>query len=203
MGRRDERSGLSNAFDSASYPTREPEILIAGDRWAWKRTDLGSDYPPASYTLKYSARLEGDGATEIEITASASGTEFLVEVASTNTATYTAGTYHWQAYIVRDADSERVTVDRGTFEVRPNRDTATADPRSHARKVLDSIETVIEALAAKRHGSYSLLGRTMTYRDLPELREMRDRYRAEVVLEERAERRRRGLGHDGRVLVRL
>ncbi len=57
-------------FDSADYPETEPNILIAGDRWVWKRTDLGTDYPPAAFSLKYSARLEGSTASEIEITAS-------------------------------------------------------------------------------------------------------------------------------------
>ena len=52
---------MGNLFDSNNYPQTEPSTLVAGDRWAWKRTDLGSDYPPASYTLAYEARLEGTG----------------------------------------------------------------------------------------------------------------------------------------------
>ena len=49
---------MANLFDSSNYPETEPANIIAGDRAAWKRTDLGIDYAPASYSLKYSARLE-------------------------------------------------------------------------------------------------------------------------------------------------
>src|SRR5512139_3918399 len=133
---------MGNAFDSANYPTREPAKLTVGDRWAWKRTDLGADYPPATYSLKYSLRLHSTG-TEIEITAGETGSDYLVEVPSATTAGYTAGWYAWQAYIIRTADSERVLIGSGTIEVVANRDTDTTDPRSHARIVLDAIDAVI------------------------------------------------------------
>src|SRR3990167_6523812 len=122
---------MGNAFDSANYPTREPIELVIGDRWAWKRTDLGADYPPASYALSYSMRLEGTGATEIGINASESGSDYLVEVASVTTAGYTAGRYRWQAYITRSSDSERVMIDSGLGEGKPNSDASPADPRRH------------------------------------------------------------------------
>ena len=50
-----------NAFDSDNFATVEPEVLTIGDRWVWKRTDLGTNYPPSSYALSYSARLQGAG----------------------------------------------------------------------------------------------------------------------------------------------
>ena len=89
---------MSNLFDSDNYPTDEPEVLTIGDRWLWKRTDLGTDYPPSSYALSYNARLQGAGSTAISITASESGDDFLVEVASATTAVYTEGNYTWAAY---------------------------------------------------------------------------------------------------------
>jgi len=194
---------LTDLFDSANYPETEPVELIAGDRWAWKRTDLGSDYPPASYALSYSARLEGTGATEIGITASESGSDYIVEVASATTATYTAGVYHWQAYITRTADSERVTVDEGTFEVVANRDAATTDPRSHVKIVLEAIEAVIESRATKDQESYTINGRSLSRTPLTELRKMRKDYKAEYASELRKERIKNGKGHSGRVLVRF
>ncbi len=175
---------MTNAFDSANYPEKEPTELIVGDRWLWKRTDIGTDYPPASYALKYALRLEGTGATEIEITANESGSDYLVEVASTTTAGYTAGRYRWQAYITRSSDSQRVTIGTGVVEVKPNRDAATSDPRSHARKMLDAIEAALEALNLGVK-SYTINNRSMTKRDIPELLDMRGKYRAEVRAEER------------------
>ena len=62
-----------------------------------------------------------EGSTVITITASASGDDFLVSVGQSTTASYTAGDYRWQAYITRNSDSERLTIDSGTFEVVANR----------------------------------------------------------------------------------
>ena len=194
---------MSNEFDSVNYPASEPADLVAGDRWAWKRTDLGGDYPPASYALSYSARLEGAGTTEISISASESGTEYIVEVASATTAAYTAGTYHWQAYITRSSDSERITVDGGTFEVNANRDEATSDPRSHVKKTLDALEAVIESRATKDQEAYVINGRSLTRTRLPDLMMFRDKYAALYANEQKQERIDNGLASGGRVLVRF
>ncbi len=190
-------------FDSADYPETEPNILIAGDRWVWKRTDLGTDYPPAAFSLKYSARLEGSTASEIEITASESGADYLIEVASATTATYAAGTYRWQAYIIRTADSERLTLASGTFEVKPNKDTAATDPRTHVKKVLDAIEAVIESRATKDQESYTINGRSLSRTPIAELLVLRDKYKIEYQREIAAEKIARGLGNPRRVGVRF
>ena len=44
---------MANLFDRDNYPQQEPETLVVGDRWVWKRPDLVSDYPTASYALTY------------------------------------------------------------------------------------------------------------------------------------------------------
>lgn len=194
---------MPNEFDSANYSTIEPATLVVGDRVAWKRTDLGADYPPASYTLKYSARKDGAGATEIEITATASGSTYLIEVSKTTTLTWIPGRYHWQAYIVRNSDSERVTVGSGTFDVKPNRDLSTDDPRSHARKVVEAIEAVIEGRATKDQMSYSIAGRTLEKTPIPELLTLRDRYRAEVQSEDFQESLKRTGVNPSRIGVRF
>lgn len=193
---------MSNLFDSANYPVTEPATLVAGDRWAWKRTDLGSDYPPASYALRYAARLESAG-TEIAINASESGNDYIVEVASATTATYAAGIYHWQAYIIRSADSERVQVGSGTFEVVADRDSASTDPRSHVKKVLDAIEATIEGRASVDQMGYTVNGRSLQRTPIGDLLTLRDRYRADYLAEQRAERIARGMGGGGKTLVRF
>lgn len=191
-----------NLFDSANYPQTEPAELIAGDRWMWKRTDLGIDYPPASYGLTYAARLEGSGTTSITITASESGSDYIVEVASATTAAYTVGVYHWQAYITRTSDSQRVMVDTGTFEVIANRTSATTDPRTHAKIVLEAIEAVIENRATKDQMAYTIEGRSLSRTPLVDLIEFRKQYRAEVRAEELLERVRNGQGGN-KVVYRL
>ena len=197
---------MSNAFDSANFPEREPTTLIAGDRWMWKITDLGADYPPASYALKYALRRESDG-TEIEITAAESGADYIVEVAAATTGGYAAGRYRWQRYITRTSDSQRVTLGSGIVEVRVNRDTSDADPRSHARKCLDSIEAALEAFAADSVQSYQITtgagSRSVTKRDTAELLLLRDRYRQEVDSEKAAENIAAGLGNPRHFGVRF
>ncbi len=193
---------MGNAFDSANYPTTEPAVLVAGDRWLWKRTDLGADYPPASYALKYVLRRHDTGA-EIEITAGESGSDYLVEVASAVTALYAAGRYSWTAYIIRSSDSQRLRLGSGALDVVADRDTDAADPRSHARKVLDAIEAVIEKRATVDQQEYSIAGRSLKRTPVADLLVLRDRYRADVRAEELAERIKNGMGGGGRVLVRL
>jgi len=194
---------LANLFDSTNYPEIEPSQIVAGDRIAWKRTDLGTDYNPTSYALTYSARLEDGGTTEIAITASESSLDYIVEVAAATSAAYTVGVYHWQAYITRSSDSERITIDNGTWEVLTNRDAATTDPRSHVEKVIDAIEAVIEGRASQDQAGYSIAGRSLSRTPIPELLVLRDRYRAEYVRIQREESILNGLGHSGRILTRF
>jgi len=181
---------MSNAFDSTNYPITEPDELVVGDRWMWKRTDLGTDYPPASYSLKYSLRKDVATPTpEIEITASGSGSEFLIEVASATTAGYTSGRYRWQAYVTRTSDSQRIKIASGVVQIKANSDAdASTDARTHARKCLDSIESALEAFAGDTVQTYTITtgtgSRTVTKRNVNDLLKLRDDYRAAVKAEE-------------------
>lgn len=175
---------MTNLFNSDNYPLKEPSQLVIGDFWRWKRTDISNDYNTDDYALKYSLRLSGDGTTEIEITAAETGGEYVIEEASATTAAYTAGIYFWQLYITRSSDSERITVDRGIVEVLSNQDAATADPRTHAKKMVDEFETAIEALNLGA-SSVSINGRTWTSRTLSELIEIYNFYLAKYKVEER------------------
>ena len=194
---------MANMFDTANALETEPAKIIAGDRLIFKRSDLNNDYANSSFTLKYSARLEGTGSTEIQITATASGSDYLVEVNSSTTASYTVGTYRWQAYITRNSDEQRLTIDQGTWEVIANRDAATTDPRSHAAIMVDKIESILEGRADSDVSSYSIQGRSLTKLGIEELMAWRDRYKAELLLEKRKERALNGVGTGAKVLVRF
>lgn len=176
---------MSNAFDSANYPTVEPVQLIAGDRWAWKRTDLNVDYSNSTHTLKYVFRLAGSGTTEVEITASASGTEYLIEVASATTAAYTTGRYYYQGYITRTSDSQRITIADGEVLVVPDRDISTLDPITVLRQRLDNLDTAIATLSTKTGSSYSIAGRSFAYSDLGELVRIRNETAGEISVKTR------------------
>lgn len=194
---------MGNKFDSENYPSNEPAELIVGDRWMWKLTEYGSDYDPASYTLKYSLRHESDPTKEIEITASGSGTDYLIEVASAVTAAKTPGRYHFQAYITRNSDSQRISIRSGSINIKANADESTSDTRSHARKVLDAIEAVLESRASKDQESYTINGRSLARTPIADLLKLRDVYRAETRREEVAEKLKNGTHTPRTIQVRF
>lgn len=194
---------MGNAFDSTNYPNLEPAELVIGDRWAWKRTDLSADYPTASYALTYVADMQGSGSTSFSITASETGGEYVVEIASATTATYLAGTYAWQAYITRSSDSARVSVAKGTWRLIPNLSASTADPRSHVKKVLDAIEATLEGRASVDQMSYSINGRTLQKTPISDLIKLRSTYQADYAREVAAERIAQGLPVKNKLLTRF
>ena len=176
---------MANAFNSANYPTTEPLEITAGDFIAWKRDDLGTDYPTAAYALTYSARLDGAGATVINLTAAESGNDYLIEVASATSAAWTVGWYTWQAYITRSSDAARIAIGTGRFELVANRAAATTDPRSHARKMLTLIEALLEGRAVSDVDQYEIAGRSLKKMNIRELQHWRNNYRAELATEDR------------------
>lgn len=194
---------MGNLFDRDNYPEGMPAQLVVGDRWTWKRTDLGTDYPTGSYALRYVMRLFGTGSTEIAIDATESGGHYYVEVAAVTTALYTAGWYEVQAYIIRSADSERVTLHTGRVEVLADRDESTADPRNHNRIMLDALEATLQGKATRDQLSYSIADRSISRMSPSEIQEWYDIYRRRVLSDEREERVERGKGGGNRVRVRL
>ena len=194
---------MADLFDSTNYPTTEPELLVIGDRWVWKRTDIGTDYAPSSYALSYNARLLGTGSTTFSITASESGTEYIVEVASSTTSSRTVGVYAWNAYITRSSDSERIALDSGKFDVRDNLATSSADQRTHSAKMVDYLEATQESLAQKLTSSYSITDRSNTLRSMDEVSAQLNYYRAVYNREVMKDRAKSGRRTGQNILVRF
>jgi len=185
---------LANLFSSTNYPSVVPDVLYVGDRWVWKRSVMVSDYPVATYELKYSFRLLTSAATEIAITTSESSSpeEYLVEVASSTTATYTAGDYTYQEYIIRSSDSERFVYSTGIVTVEPDLDTNTSDPRSNARKILDGLQAMLENRASIDQMSMSIAGRSLSRMTPAEIRDWERHYKYLVSLETKKMRIKKG-----------
>ena len=194
---------MANYFDSTNYPTTEPELLVIGDRWVWKRTDIGTDYAPSSYALSYNARLLGTGSTTFSITASESGTEYIVEVASSTTSSRTVGVYAWNMFITRSSDSERIALDSGKFELKDNLATSSADQRTHAAKMVDYLEATQESLAQKLTSSYSITDRSNTLRSMDEVSVQLNYYRAVYNRESMKDRAKSGRRTGQNILVRF
>ena len=172
---------MANLFDRDNYPTQEPDTLVVGDRWVWRRNDLITDYPSDTYSLTYHfTRDSGGGGTHhISITATAITDAYIVEVASATTASLGDGDYVWQAYITRTSDSQRFVIDTGQTKLLPDFDNDETDMRSFAKKALDSLEAVIQNRATIDQSSFSIAGRSLSRMSVDELLTLRDRFQAE------------------------
>ena len=195
---------MSNLFDSENYPGRVPQTLTVGDIWNWKREDIVSDYPPASYTLTYSFRLLSSAATEIALTSSViteSATAYTISVPDSTTVSYTKGDYTWQEYISNATD--RIVLNTGFVTLEPNLDADTSDPRSFWAKVLDAIEATIENRASIDQSSMSIAGRSLSRMTIDELLTLRDRARFETGKEINKARIAKGLGNSSTIKARF
>ena len=172
---------MANLFDRANYPTQEPDLLVVGDRWTWRRPDLVNDYPTADYALTYEFLCDsgGGGSHKFSITATETSDDYIIEVSQDVTEHYHVHNYKWYAFITRTSDSERISVDSGVTQLVADYAVSTADQRSHAKKVLDAIEAVLENRASQDQMSYSIAGRSLSRMSVTDLMTFRDRYRAE------------------------
>jgi hypothetical protein len=183
---------MANLFDAANAPTTEPLEIVVGDFIQWKRTDLGTDYPNNLFTATYIARITGGGASEIQLVGTASGNDYLFTADSATSTDFNPGYYHWQLEIVRNADSERIVIERGTFEAIVDLDVNNTDPRTHAEIMVDKIESVLQNRADADVSNYSINGRSLVKLSIDDLLRWRDYYRTELAMEKRKERVRRG-----------
>lgn len=185
---------------AADIPTTEPAVLNVGDTWKWTKTL--ANYPASDWTLTYTFKSSAGGFT---FDASADGDAYSITVAKDATAGYSAGFYSWVASVTDG--SERYIVDSGTCTLNPDylAGTATAayDGRTHARKVLDAIEAVIEGRATVDQQEYEIAGRRLKRMAIAELLKLRQHYKAEVAAQLNAEKIRNGTGTGRRIQFRL
>lgn len=196
---------MSNAFDRENYPTKEPSTLVLGDFWAWKRDDLAENYPIGSYSLTFEFHEDsgGGGNHKFTLTAVEANSTYYIEAASSSTTGYSIGDYIWEAYITKTSDSNRIMVDSGRTSITNNLANTNADLRSHAKKVVDAIEAVIENRASMDQSSMSIAGRSLSRMSIDELMTFRDRYKAEYLKEIKLARIRNGQGTGNTPKVRF
>lgn len=156
-----------------------PYEFYAGDTVIWQIENLNKDYSNSAHTLTYQFRLENNGSTTFSVDATADGNNYKITLSASTTASITAGKYNFISYVTRTSDSARVTVDRGMVEVKPNLASSTSETRSHAKKMLDLIESLLEGKATKDVSSYSIAGRSLNKMGVSELLEWRNYYKAE------------------------
>jgi hypothetical protein len=194
---------MANLFDAANAPEGEPTEIVVGDFIQWKRSDLVADYPVATHSAEYVARITGGGSSEIKIAATENADYYLFTADSATSADFEVGLYHWQLEITQTSSGNRIVVDIGDFEAIPDMDNNQADPRIHAEKMLGKIESLLEGKADSDVSSYSIAGRSLTKLSFQELVDARDYYRREVVKHQNDSLMKRGKKNGSTIQVRF
>ena len=158
-----------------------PSSITAGVTLAF---DLNfTAYPADCWTITLYLR----GASAIDVKATPDGTRHLFKVPASDTAQWTTGVYRYEIRAVNE-DGEVVQVDAGRgLEINPDLTAIneSSDERSHARRVLEAIEAVIEGRAKKDQSKYKINNRELERTPIADLLTLRRQYRAEVFRETR------------------
>ena len=193
---------MANLFDVANAPTTEPERFSIGDFVQWKREDIVGDYPVATHSATWIARLASGTSTEITVNATEASTYYLFTIASADSASFSEGHYHWQLEITETSSGNRIIIDTGTLDINYDLD-INVDPRSHAQIMIDKIESILQGKADADVASYSINGRSLTKMSFDDLINARDFYRKEYAKELQKERAAQGDNTGATVLVRF
>jgi len=171
---------MANLFDADNAPKEVPRSIVIGDLVQFKLTQFSTDYPNTSHSMTFMAR-SGEGANvEFSIAASNSGDDYLFSASSAATSAFVAGLYHYQIEVLETSSNNRLILDQGELDVTVDLDVNAVDPRTHAEKMLQKIEAVLENRADADVSSYSIAGRSLTKMTPEELLTWRDNYRREV-----------------------
>ena len=182
----------------------QPAELYQGDLTSWIESRIAPDATAVTVWLRAAAAGAG-----IEAVATDTDDGWKVELSAATTATMAAGS--WELQIVSTVSGAPLTTGRGSLTVRKSLAFTGApgafDDRSQAQKDLEAVEEAIRALTTGaveyQIGSLGSGGRKVRRVDLPDLIMWRDRLKAEVAREKRAEMIAQGLGDPRRLYVRF
>lgn len=189
---------------------RIPQFITAGDSASWVdfgfSDAVGASVDATSYALTYSLRGPDAGAKK-DLTGVAGGTAWSFTLSTTDTAAFNTGSlqvrWYWAAYASKAG--VRITAGEGVLVVRPNLATQSIfDGRSQAEQILATVEA---AILARVNGDmvteYTIGSRSLKKEPMTELLTLRDRYRAIVSRERKAQAIKNGLGNPSRLGVRF
>lgn len=194
----------------------EPSEIFIGDSLTWIRRNVQAVYENDNGTIDTEDIKASEGWTLkyvavgrlgiISITASAdddNADDFKFSVAAATTGAYVAGDYEYQ--VVATKTTTRYTIATGRVTAKDNiaGRSALYDNRSHAKKVLDAIEAVLESRATKDEMSISIAGRELSRTSIPDLIKFRMAYKAEYEAEVAAAQIDAGLSAKNKILTRF
>ena len=119
------------------------------------------------------------------------------------TAAYTAGDYLWQ--LIATKTTTRYTIEEGWITLTDNIAVRSAlyDNRTHAKRVLDAIEAVIEGRATQVQSTYMIAGRQLVYIPITQLLLLRANYKDEYSGEVATAKIKAGLASGRKIAVRF
>jgi hypothetical protein len=162
-----------------AIPDQVPSTLIAGDTWVFTRGY--GNYPQPTWVATLYAEMSG---SQINATATASGTAQSFNVVASTTSGYKTGRYKWWVRVTDGTSS--YTVEDGWFDIKPDpAASGTRDQRSWARRTLDALESTLEGRASSDQLAMTINGRSLSRIPLQELLTWQDKLRQRVRTEER------------------
>lgn len=174
---------MANLIDNAL--TAVPATLVAGDTLKVDDAAAASDYPAsAGFSVKWIFTPQAGGTPPVTVNGTGGASAWSLLVAATATAGWSAGAWRWAQQVLKGG--ALVTIARGDIVILPDPTVAGVDVRSHARKVLASIEAAIEGRATATDLKVTFEdGRSIERMSHMELLKMRDAYAAKVAAEDR------------------
>jgi hypothetical protein len=143
----------------------------------------------------------------IVITASASGDDHAVAISSATSSVSCGNLPLSSLHLQEDYGviTEKYTQENGQIKILPNLTVSDSqsDFRSHAKKVLDAIEALIEGKATADVLSYSIAGRSISKMSPEELIKWRDFYKHEYELETQTDDLQKGLDTPNKIGIRF
>ena len=187
-----------------------PNEIRAGDYVQWRipasQDVFGNSISSPDWSVVYYLRTS-TGPLGATISSSAFNDGFQFTIASNVTATFTAGTWFYQA-VANKSGAEKQTIYTGQFKVLESLEySGTAlnyDGRSQVEKDLATIQAAIRnIISGGAIQEYKIGTRTAKKYELSELIQLESRYKAELVREKQAEMIANGLGNPRATFVRF
>ena len=182
----------------------QPGEFYQSDRIQWIESRVDPDATAVVVWLRAAAAGAG-----VEAQATNTDDGWQVTLTAQTTAAMAAG--NWQLQVVSTVGGAPITTGRGSLTVRRSLAFSGApgafDDRSQAQIDLDAVDEAIRALTSGAQeyqiGGLGAGGRKVRRADLAELIKWRDRLKADVAREKRAEMIAQGLGDPRRLYVRF
>ena len=187
-----------------------PNEIRVGDYVQWRipasQDVFGNSISSPDWSVVYYLRTN-TGPLGATINSSAFNDGFQFTIASNVTATFTAGTWFYQA-VANKSGAEKQTIYTGQFKVLESLEySGTAvnyDGRSQVEKDLATIQIAIRnIISGGAIQEYKIGTRTAKKYELSELIQLESRYKAELVREKQAEMIANGLGNPRATFVRF